>query len=187
MKSKLFIVMAAMLLLVSCSDSTSVRDVKGAYRYKTTGKVVLEENYPGATKADTLVANLDNESGSLELVSLHDGDSVLMTIDQLNGDVTATRGAVDGKRLTFKPYSRTLNVPTDVKYFDTISLGVGILTYDTVIVRERKEYEPYDITVKGYADVYDDNLVFTLEYAGTSQTSERTLRGKGIRSLAKKN
>ena len=180
-------VLVAALMLVACTDSSEVRDVKGAYRYKTTGKVTLEENYRGATKADTLVANLDNESGTLELVSLHDGDSLLMTIDQLNGDVIVTRGAINGKRLNFASFTRKLEVPTEVKTFDTISLGVGILSYDTVIVREQKEYEPYDITVRGYADVYDDNLVFTLEYNGKSQTSERTLRGKGIKSLAKKN
>ena len=41
--------------------------------------------------------------------------------------------------------------------------------------------------MKGYADVYDNNLVFMLDYNGRSQTSERTLRGTGIKSLAKKN
>ena len=187
MKSKLFIVLAATLLLVSCSDSPAVRGVKGAYRYKTTGKVTLEENYAGATKADTLVANLDNESGTLEIVSLHDGDSLLITIDQKNGDVTVTRGMVKDGRMNFAAYHRTLDVPTAVKYFDTIRIGGAILSYDTILVRERNEYETYDITVRGYADVYDNNLVFNLEYTGQSQTSERTLRGKGIRSLAKKN
>lgn len=187
MKTKIVLFLALVLCLVSCTDSSSVRDAKGAYRYKTTGKVTLEENYAGATKADTLVANLDNESGTLEIVSIHSGDSLLLTIDQMNGDVTVTRGAVSGGRLNFKSYQRTLDVPTTVKYFDTISLGVGILSYDTVLVRERNEYETYDITVSGYADVYDNNLVFNLDYNGRSQSSERTLRGKGIRSLAKKN
>jgi hypothetical protein len=74
-----------------------------------------------------------------------------------------------------------------MKEYDTLSIGLGLLTRDTVIVRERKVYEMYDITVSGYADVYDNNLVFQLEYTGKSQSSERTLRGKGIRCLAKKN
>ena len=34
---------------------------------------------------------------------------------------------------------------------------------------------------------YDNNLVFNLNYNGKSQTTERTLRGRDIRSLAKKN
>lgn len=187
MKSKISILFVAMLCMMACTDSSSVRDVKGAYRYKTTGKVTLEENFAGATKADTLVANLDNESGSLEIVSLHDGDSILMTIDQMNGDVIATRGTMDGKRLNFVSYNRTLDVPTDVYYRDTITLSIGSLSRDTVLVRVVHEYETFDIVVKGHADVYDNNLIFDLEYAGKSQSSERTLRGKGIRSLAKKN
>ena len=187
MKSKFFILLGAVLCMIACSDSSDVRGAKGAYRYKTTGKVTLEENFAGATKADTLVANLDNESGALEVVSLHDGDSVLLTIDQLNGDVIVTRGKMNGKRLNFNPYTRTLEVPLDVTYYDTITLGVGILSKDTIIPYTRHEYEVFDITVRGFADVYDNNLVFTLEYSGDSQSTERTLRGKGIRSLAKKN
>ena len=172
---------------MACSDSAEVRDVKGAYRYKTTGKVTLEENYKGATKADTLVANLDNESGTLEVVSLHNGDSLLLTIDQLNGDVTVTRGAVSGNTLHFVAYNRMLEVPTTITEYDTISIGVGFLTKDTILVRERNVYEPYDITVSGHADVYDNNLVFHLNYSGKSQTTERILRGRNIISLAKKN
>ena len=171
----------------ACTDSASVRDAKGAYRFKTTGKVTIEENYAGATKGDTLVANLDNESGSLELVSLHDGDSLLMTIDRLNGEVVATKGTISNGRLSFVPYNRTLEVPTMVKYYDTLNIGIGILSKDTVIVRERNEYEVYDITVSGSAQVYDNNLVFDLKYTGASQTSERTLRSTGIKCLAKKN
>ena len=179
MKAKIIILLSAVLSLVACSDSSAVRDAKGAYRYKTTGKVTLEENYPGATKADTLVANLENESGTLEVVSLH---------NQLNGDVTVTRGKADGDRLYFNSYSRTLEVPTEVKYFDTVQVSIGPLTLmDSVIVRERRELEVYDITVRGYADVYDNNLVFNLEYTGKSQSTERTLRGKNIHCLAKKN
>ena len=187
MKSRILLLIAIAMCLSGCKDSSSVRDVKGAYRYKTTGKVTLEENYAGATKADTFVANLENESGTLEVLSLHNGDSLLLTIDQLNGNIVVTRGIVNAGRLQFAPYNRTIEIPTDVKYFDTLSIDLGIITRDTVIVRERREYEPYDITVSGYADVYDNNLVFTLDYTGKSQTTERTLRGKGIKSLAKKN
>ena len=187
MKSKILILLGAVLCMVACSDSSAVRDAKGAYRYKTTGKVTIEENFPGATKADTLVANLNNESGTMEVVSLHNGDSLLITIDQLNGDVIVTRGIVNNGRMQFASYQRTLEVPLDVTYYDTITLGLGLLTKDTVLVRERHEYEVFDITVHGYADVYDNNLVFNLDYTGTSQSTERTLRGTGIRSLAKKN
>jgi len=187
MKSKIFFLLGVVLCMMACTESNAVRDVKGAYRYKTTGKVVLEENYEGATKSDTLVANLDNESGTLEVVSLHKDDSLLVTIDRMNGEVIATRGTVNNGRLQFAPYKRTLEVKDDVTYYDTISIHIGTLEKDTVITRVRQEYEVFDITVSGYADVYDNNLVFTLGYKGKSQTSERTLRGEGISCLAKKN
>ena len=188
MKARILILLSEVACMLSCSDSSAVRDAKGAYRYKTTGKVTLEENYAGATKGDTLVANLENESGTLEVVSLHKGDSVLITIDQMNGDVTVTRGKTNGDRLDFASFTRTLEVPTTVKYFDTIQVSVGPVTLvDSVIVRERKELEVYDITVQGHADVYENNLVFDLQYTGKSQSTERTLRGKDIRCLAKKN
>ena len=188
MKARILILLSVVACMLSCSDSSAVRDAKGAYRYKTTGKVTLEENYAGATKGDTLVANLENESGTLEVVSLHNGDSLLITIDQMNGDVTVTRGKTDGNRLDFASFTRTLEVPTTVKYFDTVQVSVGPLTLvDSVIVRERKELEVYDITVQGHAEVYENNLVFDLTYTGKSQSTERTLRGKDIRCLAKKN
>ncbi len=188
MKIRIIILLGAVLGLAACTDSSAVRDVKGAYRYKTTGKVTLEENYAGATKADTLVANLENESGTMEVVSLHNGDSLLITIDQLNGDVMVTRGKADGNRLYFNSYTRTLEVPTEMTYFDTVQVSIGALTLvDSIIVRERRVLEVYDITVTGYADVYDNNLIFNMEYDGQSQSTERTLRGKGIRCLAKKN
>lgn len=189
MKSKIFILLSAVLCMVACSDSSEVRDVKGAYRYKTTGKVTVKESVEqdGWTKTDSTVINLDNESGTLEVVSLHNGDSLLLTIDQKNGDVMITRGIVSGGRLNFVPYHRTIDVPTVVKYYDTISIDLGLISRDTVLVRERNEYEMYDITVSGSAEVYDNNLVFNLNYNGKSQTSERTLIGRDIRSLAKKN
>ena len=188
MKAKIVFFLGAVLMMAACNDTAAVRNAKGAYRYKTTGKVTLEENYAGATKGDTIMTNLDNESGTMEVVSLHHGDSLLLTIDQKNGDVIVTRGiSTDNGRLHFASYNRTLDVPIYMKEYDTLSIGLGLLTRDTVIVRERKVYEMYDITVSGYADVYDNNLVFQLEYTGKSQSSERTLRGKGIRCLAKKN
>ena len=188
MKSRIFVLLLIAVCMVGCTESRTVREVKGAYRYKTTGKVTIQEHYEGATEADTLIANLDNESGTLELISLHNGDSLLMTIDQMNGNVIATRALVseDG-RLDFAPYTRLLEIASNVKQFDTIQMEVAGVNVDTVIVSERREYEPFDITVTGYADVYDNNLVFTLEYVGQSQTSERTMYGVDIKSLAKKN
>jgi hypothetical protein len=185
MKAKLIIFAGLLLCFAACSSP--LRNAQGTYRYKTTGTVILEEHYAGATPADTLVAVLDNESGSMELVSLHHDDSLLMTIDPLNGSVAVSRAELKDDRLYFEPYDRTIEVYTTKKTYDTVAIDLGFYALDTVFVIERNVYEAFDITVSGYAEVYDNNLVFRLDYAGQSKTTERTLRGKGITSLAKKN
>ena len=187
MKQKLTIMAGLLLLLAACDDTAEVRDVKGGYRYKTTGQVMLQENYKGATLADTLSLKLTNESGQMEVVSLHNNDSVLLTIDQLNGDICSTRGTTDGKTLRFAPYTRTLTVPYESTRYDTLKIGIAPFEYDTIIAIPVRETERFDITVSGTARVYDNNLLFDLKYSGKSQTSERTLVSRGIRMQAKKN
>ena len=59
MKTKIALFLGAMLLLTACADSAAVREVKGAYHYKTTGKVILVDKSAG--KADNVTVNLDNE------------------------------------------------------------------------------------------------------------------------------
>ncbi len=174
MKGKIVIYVGLLLGLVACSDTAAVRSVEGAYRFKTTGQVTIEENYAGATKADTMLITLANETGTLEMVSLHKGDSMLLTIDPLNGQLAVTHGLVNnGSRFDFVPFSRTLEVGMPKGKLDSL---VNIV-----------HYEMFDITVSGYAEVYDNNLVFRLTYKGESETTERTLRGSNIMMLAKKN
>ena len=163
MKGKIVIYVGLLLGLVACSDTAAVRSVEGAYRFKTTGQVTIEENYAGATKADTMLITLANETGTLEMVSLHKGDSMLLTIGLVN----------NGSRFDFVPFSRTLEVGMPKGKLDSL---VNIV-----------HYEMFDITVSGYAEVYDNNLVFRLTYKGESETTERTLRGSNIMMLAKKN
>lgn len=176
-----------LMMMAACNDTAEVRDVKGGYRYKTTGQVMLQENYRGATLADTLSVRLTNESGQIEVVSLYDKDSVLLTIDQLNGDVCYTRGTTDGKTLRFAPYTRTLEVPFETTKYDTIKIGVKPFEYDTIISIPARETEIFNITVSGSALVFENNLIFNLQYSGKSQTTERTLVSRGVRMQAKKN
>lgn len=173
--------------LTGCQDTAEVRDVKGGYRYKTTGQVTLQENFKGATLADTIPVKLTNESGQLEVVSLYNEDSVLITFDQLNGDVCYTRGTTDGKTIHFAPYTRTLEIPFETTKYDTIKIGVKPFEYDTIISIPARETEIFNITVSGSALVYENNLIFNLKYSGKSQTSERTILHSVVRMQAKKN
>ena len=173
--------------LTGCQDTAEVRDVKGGYRYKTTGQVTLQENFKGATLADTIPVKLTNESGQLEVVSLYNEDSLLITFDQLNGDVCYTRGTTDGKTIHFAPYTRTLEIPFETTKYDTLHLGTTLFPRDTVITYTKRETEIFNITVSGSALVFENNLIFDLKYSGKSQTTERTLTSRGVRMQAKKN
>lgn len=185
--AKLCLLAAVLMGLAACQDTAEVRDVKGGYRYKTTGQVTLQENFKGATLADTIPVRLTNESGQLEVVSLYNEDSLLITFDQLNGDVCYTRGTTDGKTVHFAPYTRTLEIPFETTKYDTIKIGVKPFEYDTIISIPARETEIFNITVSGSALVFENNLIFDLKYSGKSQTSERTLTSRGIRMQAKKN
>lgn len=185
--SKLAVLAAVLMGLAACQDTAEVRDVKGGYRYKTTGQVTLQENFKGATLADTIPVKLTNESGQLEVVSLYNEDSLLITFDQLNGDVCYTRGTTDGKTIHFAPYTRTLEIPFETTKYDTIKIGVKPFEYDTIISIPARETEVFNIMVSGSALVFENNLIFDLRYSGKSQTTERTLTSRGIRMQAKKN
>ena len=185
--SKLAVLATVLMVMAGCQDTAEVRDVKGGYRYKTTGQVTLQENYKGATLADTLLVKLTNESGQLEVVSLYNEDSLLITFDQLNGDVCYTRGTTDGKTVHFAPYTRTLEIPFETTKYDTIKIGVKPFEYDTIISIPARETEMFNITVSGSALVFENNLIFDQKYSGKSQTTERTLTSRGVRMQAKKN
>ena len=149
MKKQMFYLAAMCLVMASCADTADVRDAKGGYRFKTTGKVTLEmpdESNPKATVSQ--IVNLTNETGSFELVSLKDNDKVLLTFDQLNGDVYHTKGTLSGDELTFDAFTRTLDLPITTEYSDTIHIPYldilgqnkfrdSIITY---IQRQRPKY-----------------------------------------------
>ncbi len=178
---KQFVLLAALcLLMASCEDSAEVRDAKGSYRFKTTGKVTLttpDETNPKATVST--VINLTNETGWLRVKSLKDGDKVMLTFDQLNGDVYHTEGTLSGKDLTFNSFKRTLEVPVETEYVDTIT--IPIIGGDT-ITRTVTKTEMFDITVSGTGRTYEDDcIIFTLNYSGESQTDKQhTIEGTGI-------
>lgn len=173
MKKQLFILGAAALLLSACSDSVEVRNIKGGYHYKTSGQVTISGE-------SDIYQPLASESGTLEVVSLHNDDELLITFNQTNGDVYSTKGTVSKDVITFEPCTRTLKV----EFEQPISSTGGSITLPDLTT---KKVEVFDIKVSGKAEVYDNNLIFTLDYDGKSESSDKTIRGEGIRMIAKKN
>lgn len=168
----LIIAAVSALVLVSCTDSVEVRNVKGSYHYKTTGQVTLTDGSKSA------IHTLENESGIMEVVSLHDKDEVLLTFNQTGGEVYNTKGIAHGDRLTFDPFNRLLTLT----YSEDKTVGL----LDTLSITKH-ETETFAIQVSGRAEVYDNNLIFYYTYDGKSQTSNKTIHGTDIQMLAKKN
>lgn len=160
------------LVLVSCNDSVEVRNIKGSYHYKTTGQVTLTDS------SKTQIHTLDNESGIMEVVSLHDDDEVLLTFNQTGGEVYNTKGTAHGDKVTFDPFHRLLTVT----YAEDKTVGI----LDTLSITKH-ETETFAIQVSGRAEVYDNNIIFYYTYDGKSQTSSKTIHGTDIQMLAKKN
>lgn len=190
MKKQLVLLSVVCLLLASCSDSAEIRDAKGGYRFKTTGKVTLKVPSESNHKVkESSTVNLANETGSFELVSLKDDDKVLLTFDQLNGDVYHTEGVLSEDELTFDPFTRTLNLPIVTEYSDTIHVHTVLGTVrDSIITFTKTRNEVFDITVSGTGTTYENNIIFNLTYKGESQEDdERTIEGTDIQMLCKKN
>ncbi|GEM_PF-997601 len=194
MKKQMFYLAAICLVMASCADTADVRDAKGGYRFKTTGKVTLQmpdESNPKATVSQ--VVNLTNETGSFELVSLKDNEKVLLTFDQLNGDVYHTKGTLSGDELSFDTFTRTLDLPITTEYSDTLHIPyLDILGQnkfrDSIITYTKTKTEVFDITVTGNAKTYENNIIFSLNYKGESQEDRRrTVEGTDIQMLCKKN
>lgn len=178
-KNKLMIAAALTMMLAGCTETAEVRDAKGGYHYKTSGQVEITDS------GKTHIEQLSQESGLLEVVSLHDDDNVLITFSQTGGEVYNTKGSINGNNLRIDPFRRTLSIRTttdnNIGIDDHLGLLDSIGTYPTV------QTELFDITVSGRAEVYDNTLIFYYQYDGRSQSTGKTLRGTDIQMLAKKN
>lgn len=183
-KIKSFITLAAILLFMyGCNETMDVRSVKGSYSYKTSGQAEMGNLENGDKKI-----KLDNESGQLEIISLHDDDNVLLTFNQLGGETYSSKGTVNDDELEIEPFFRTYTVNTTVVVYDTIHTVVGgILDIDTITSHEKIISEVFDITVSGNGKIYDNSIIFDFKYEGKSENSDYTLKSEKVQMIAKRN
>lgn len=146
-----------MLMCLGCDEEASVRNVKGAYRYKASGVVTVTT--PSDKTSERVRTHSITETGVLELVSLHDGDDMLLTFNQSGGGVYNTHGTASDKTIHFDPFTRTMTV----------------------------DLETYNVEVSGRGEVFDNTIILYFTYSGKSVSSDRTLQGTDIQMLAQKN
>ena len=145
---------AIMLVFTACQEDVTVRNIKGAYRYKASGIVQIADPNETSVRTHTLT-----ETGVLELVSLRDGNDLLLTFNQSGGGVYTTRAAASEETLRFDPFARTMTV----------------------------DLETYNVEVSGRGEVYDNTLILYLTLNGKSVSSDKTLQSTEIQMLAQKN
>jgi len=146
------------MALVGCKDNAEVRSAVGTYSYKTSGIMELDSLTQGAS--DTLIQVAFTEMGALEVVSLKDKDSVLITFNELMGDVYSTRGSIKGNEIVLQPFFRRF--------------------------MNAKVINPTTIAVTGNGQIYDSSIVMNLNYSGLADDS-LALTANNVQLIAKKN
>ncbi|MGM9746104.1 MAG: hypothetical protein ACI30H_04010 [Paludibacteraceae bacterium] len=174
---------AIAMMMCSCEDTAAVRSVKGTYSFKTSGQAVLD-SLEGEAKSIVL----DDESGQLELISLHDADSLLLTFNQMGGGVYSSRGTLNDNELRFEPYARTYSVVTTMTVYDTVHTVIGgVIGVDSISGHTEVVNDVFNIIVSGVGRVYDHSIIFQLRYDGRSETSDRIFTAENVQMIAKKN
>jgi len=150
MKKNFFLLVILVMALFGCKDNAEVRSAIGTYSYKTSGTLSV----------DALIGVNFIEQGAMDIVSLKDKDSVLVTFNELFGNVYSTHGSIKGNEITFNPFTRPL-------------VNTKVLT-------------PVNITVSGAGNIYDGSIVMSLQYVGFTKDS-MMLVADDVQLIAKKN
>ena len=172
MKNTLLLLMTlcSFLALSSCQKS-GINLFTGDYSYKTTGTVTVQRQ---PTLANPQVSasfdiELPSELGQLQIATLdRKEDSVIVVINQLNGDILVTHGRCEDDEITLCKFQH-----------DALTLSV-----------EGNNDLKFPVTIKGTGHIYDgETIIFDLEYKGKAQLGDLTynLKGTNIKMVAYRN
>jgi len=150
MKKNIFLLVILTIAMVGCKDNAEVRSAIGTYSYKTSGTLTV----------DTLLGISFFEQGAMDIVSLKNKDSVLVTFNELLGDVYSTRGSIVGNEIRLQPFFRRFV--------------------------NAKVINPITIVVTGNGQIYDSSIVLNLNYSGLANDS-LALTANNVQLIAKKN
>lgn len=148
---KIFCIAAAVLALVSCQSKSGSELYQGNYSFKTSGSLTLDVT--GHIVIDGVNTDIDeeisfdllSEMGQMDIIPVNDRSSELkITMNILGGDVYTADAAV-GEHLSVTSFERK------------------------VVVNVRGVSGSIPVKVTGYADKYDNTIIFKLVYTGSRQ------------------
>ncbi len=162
-------VFAALLLSLTSCEKEGTRRFEGNYSFKTSGTLTIDRKVTSSdvtlpTTDGTFKSTLTSESGQMNIVTTGE-NTMVVTFNIIGGDVLVFDATVDGKKITLSPISRIITIKDDGLTF-TI-----------------------DATLEGTGERYDDVVVFTLNYTGSTSylVYDYTITESSVKCVAKVN
>lgn len=162
---RLSLIMFASILLFcnACTDTLHI--VTGEYTYQASGQVTLDN-------VRSLI--LEHEMGTMDIL-YKDPSTLLLTFYSNDGNTYTTDATIDEKNIDLFPFTRLLSVKYTTQ--ESSILG-GVVNLEHT--------EDYQIGVYGSGIIYDNTIIFRLQYLGNGLADEKKLVGDEITLVARK-
>ena len=156
------LIACTLICITACENTT--QSLFGSYSYKVSGKLAID----GSREM------ISDEIGSLVIINLN-SDTLLLAFNAEEGGVFTTQAIVENNQLILTPCHRLLTI----SYIVTESSLLGGTSNRTI-------YKDYQVEVYGDATIYDQTIIFNLQYSGKALDSNSTIKCNNITLIAKK-
>lgn len=140
------------IFLTSCEKNTGINRFTGSYTYKISGKIGVVTSVLG----DTVSVNLTPEFGQMNITKGSSSNKVVVTWDNLLGDVCHTTATIDGNTITLDQGKK--NIPSISSVGSDLSVnftGSGTL-YDNMLIIPMKYSTEYSLAQISFEIVSSD-------------------------------
>lgn len=162
-KLALFIGIISILLSLNACEEIQ-KELIGEYHYQVSGHVVLN---------DVRDLILNPEKGNLEIIK-KDATTLMLIFFAEDGNTYTTTATIEGEVLVLAPFYKLLPVNYYTHESTLLSGTISVL-----------HEENYQVVVYGMGELYDDTIIFSLQYSGEELNSGTKLIGKNITLIAK--
>lgn len=141
------------LLTLCTACDKDVRQFTGTYSSKTSGLLTLHKTSTGGLGADTLTVSLTPESGQMRISEIKDdpdGYNLLVSVNLLGGDALSFRAKAKDGQITLET--------TPHEHFVQARDGSNSSSSSNQMT--------LSVTTGGTGRLYDDVIVFSLDYRG---------------------
>jgi len=137
----LIIAIFSCVLLASCEKNTGTNRFIGSYTYKISGKIGLVSSI----LSDTLFVSLNPEQGQMNIAKGNTPNQVIVTWDNLIGDISHTTATIDGNTITLDQGKKNIPIVTPLEADLAVTFnGKGNL-YDNMLIIPMQYYSEYSI------------------------------------------